>query len=157
MQSSVEGIYAAGDCVSSKMLAPVADMEAIVAASNILKSKSKLVDYDSIPSVVFTYPQMASVGLTSEEAEAKGFKTIVKKGSGSKWMNYRRLESKHIYYETITDAESGKLLGSHIVSPHAGDIINLFALAIKNGLLSSSLKELPWAYPTYTSDIKYMV
>ena len=157
MQSSVEGIYAAGDCVSSKMLAPVADMEAVAAASNILHKKSKPVDYNSIPSVVFTYPQMASVGLTLEEAEAQGHKVIVKSGSGSRWMNYRRLEAKHIYYETITDDSSGKLLGAHIVSPHAGDIINLFALTIKHGLLSSSLKELPWAYPTYTSDIKYMV
>jgi len=157
MQSSVEGIYAAGDCVSSKMLAPVADMEAVVAASNIIHNKSKLMDYHSIPSVVFTYPQMASVGLTQEEAVALGYKITVKSGSGSQWMNYRRLESKHIYYETVTDAKTGKLLGAHIVSPHAGDIINLFALAIKHGLLSSSLKDLPWAYPTYTSDIKYMV
>lgn len=157
MQSSVEGIYAAGDCVSSKMLAPVADMEAIAAASNIINNKSKLVDYNSIPSVVFTYPQMASVGITLDEALAQERKVTVKRGSGRGWMNYRRLKSKHIYYETITDVESGKLLGAHIVSPHAGDIINLFALAIKNGLLSSSLKDLPWAYPTYTSDIKYMV
>jgi glutathione reductase (NADPH) len=157
MQSSVAGIYAAGDCVSSKMLAPVADMEAVVAALNIIKNKSKLMDYNSIPSVVFTYPQMASVGLTSEEAEAQGHKIIIKSGSGSGWMNYRRLQSKHVYYETITDAQSGKLLGAHVVSPHAGDIINIFALTIKHGLLSFSLKDLQWAYPTYTSDIKYMV
>ena len=157
MQSSVDGIYAAGDCVTSKMLAPVADMEAEVVAANILHNKSQKVDYNFIPSVVFTFPQMASVGLTSEEAEAQGYKTIVKSGSGSNWMTYRRLEAKHIYYETITDVTSGKLLGAHIVSPHAGDIINLFALAIKNGLLASSLRDLPWAYPTYTSDIKYMV
>jgi glutathione reductase (NADPH) len=157
MQSSVEGIYAAGDCVSSKMLAPVADMEAIVAASNILKRGSKVVDYNSIPSVVFSYPQMASVGLTSAEAEALGLKTIVKCGSGSGMMNYRRLQEKHIYYETITDVDTGELLGAHIVSPYAGELINVFALAIKHGLSSISLKELPWAYPTYTSDIKYMV
>jgi len=157
MQTSVEGIYAAGDCVSSKMLAPVADMEAEVVAANILQNKSKLIDYNFIPSVVFTFPQMASVGLTSKEAEAQGHKVIVKSGSGSNWMSYRRLAEKHIYYETITDVASGKLLGAHIVSPQAGEIINLFALAIKNGIPSSALKDLPWAYPTYTSDIKYMV
>jgi glutathione reductase (NADPH) len=157
MQSSVEGIYAAGDCVSSKMLAPVADMEAITAAHNIIQHKSMQVNYDSIPSVVFTYPQMASVGLTSEEAREQGHKIIIKSGSGGQWMNYRRIQEKHIYYETITDVESGKILGAHVVSPHAGEIINLFALAINYGLPSSALKNLPWAYPTYTSDIKYMV
>lgn len=157
MQSSVEGIYAAGDCVSSKMLAPVADLEAEVVAANILHDKSKKVDYNFIPSVVFTFPQMASVGLTLKEAEAQGYKIIVKSGSGSNWMNYRRIAAKHVYYETITDAGSGRLLGAHVVSPHAGDLINLFALAIKNELPSSAIKDLPWAYPTYTSDIKYMV
>lgn len=157
MQSTAEGIYAAGDCVSSIMLAPVADMEAITAATNIISEKSKQVDYDSVPSVVFTYPQIASVGLTEEKAEALGHKVTVKKGSGSGMMNYRRLNAKHIYYETVTDSESGKLLGAHLVSPYAGELINLFALAIKHGLPASALKDLPWAYPTYTSDIKYMV
>ena len=157
MQTSIKGIYAAGDCVYSKMLAPVADMEAEVVAANILHKKSTKIDYNFIPSVVFTYPQMASVGLSIEEAKAQGHKIIIKSGSGSNWMNYRRLAEKHVYYETITDATSGKLLGAHVVSSHAGDLINLFALAIKNGIPSSALKDLPWAYPTYTSDIKYMV
>lgn len=157
MQTSVDNIYAIGDCVASKMLAPVADMEALVAASNIINKKSKKVDYNCIPSVVFSFPEMASVGFTSEEAENLGYKVTVKKGSGSGWMNYRRLQENHVYYETVTDSDSGKILGAHITSSHAGDIINVFALAIKNGITSSSLKELAWAYPTYTSDIKYMV
>lgn len=157
MQSSVEGIYAAGDCVSSKMLAPVADLEASVAALNIIHPKIRKIDYTSIPSVVFTYPQMASVGLSQEEAKALGYKVKVKSGSGEKWMNYRRLNAKHIYYETITDISSGKLIGAHVASPYAGDLINVFALAIKNGIQSESLKDILWAYPTYSSDIKYMV
>lgn len=156
MQSSIEGIYAAGDCVSTQMLSPVADMEAMVAAKNILQNKSTEVDYKATPSVVFSYPQIASVGLSEKQAQEKGYDVVVKKGSGSHWGNYRRINAKHVYYETITDKKSGKLLGAHIVSPHADNMINLFALAIKHGMLSSSLKELPWAYPTYTSDIKYM-
>jgi glutathione reductase (NADPH) len=157
MQTSADGIYAAGDCVSSKMLAPIADMEAKTAAANIINNNSKRVNYSAIPSVVFTHPQMASVGLSAEEAKAKGYKVVVKSGSGSDWPNYRRIQAKHIYYETITDSDSGKLLGAHIVSPHGGEIINLFAYAMKNDLPASSLKDLPWAYPTYISDIKYMV
>lgn len=157
MQTSVEGIYAAGDCVSSPMLAPVADMEAIAAATNILHPQSKAVDYDAVPSVVFTFPQMASVGLSVKEATKQGYTIRVKSGSGSEWMNYRRIQAKHVYYETIADEKTGKILGAHIVSPYAGDLINLFALAIKAGLTTADIKDLPWAYPTYTSDIKYMV
>ena len=157
MQTSAEGIFAAGDCVSSKMLSPVAEMEAAAAASNTITNKSQLVDYKAVPSVVFTHPQMASVGLSPDDAKAKGCKTIVKSGSGSGWPNYRRVQAKHIYYETVIDSKSGRLLGAHIVSPHAGDIINLFAYAMRFDLPASSLKELPWAYPTYTSDIKYMI
>ena len=157
MRTSAGRIYAAGDCVSSIMLAPVADMEAAAAAANIIEENSLSVDYHSVPSVVFTYPQMASVGLTRQEAEDEGYKPLEKKGSGAGWPNYRRINAKHMYYETVADSESGRLLGAHITSPYAGELINLFAYAIRSGHSASGLKDLPWAYPTYTSDIKYMV
>ena len=157
MHTSADRIFAAGDCVSSKMLDPVADMEAAAAAGTIIKDSSRPVDYSSVPSVVFTYPQMASVGLTAEQAEAEGYSPVVKNGSGSGWPNYRRINAGHVWFETVSDADSGRLLGAHITSPYAGELINIFSYAISSGLKASSFGRVPWTYPAYTSDIKYIV
>jgi glutathione reductase (NADPH) len=155
MQTSVEGVYAIGDCVATKQLAPISDMEAKAAAANIVSPRSVSVRYDAIPSVVFTHPQIASVGFTADEAESATM--TVKKGSGAGWPNNRRLQADPVYYETVVDARSGRILGAHLVGPYAGEQINIFALAIASGTTADQLRGLPWAYPTHASDVKYMV
>ena len=155
MQTSVDGVYAIGDCVATKQLAPISDMEAKAAATNIVSPRSVKVSYDSIPSVVFTHPQMASVGVTADEADPDTMK--VKTGSGAGWPNNRRLQADPVYYETVVDGQSGRILGAHLVGPYAGEQINLFALAIASGTSVEQFRCLPWAYPTHGSDVKYMV
>ncbi|TVQ98873.1 MAG: NAD(P)/FAD-dependent oxidoreductase [Spirochaetaceae bacterium] len=155
MQTSVDGVYAIGDCVATKQLAPISDMEAKAAAANIVSPRSVKVRYDSIPSVVFTHPQMAGVGLSAGEADPDTMK--VKSGSGAGWPNNRRLHADPVYYETVTDAQSGLILGAHLVGPYAGEQINIFALALASGTTADQLRALPWAYPTHASDVKYMV
>ncbi|TVR52238.1 MAG: NAD(P)/FAD-dependent oxidoreductase [Spirochaetaceae bacterium] len=155
MRTSVENVFAIGDCVAGKQLAPISDMEAKAAATNIVSPGSVRVQYDSIPSVVFSYPQMASVGLTVDDADPRTMK--IKTGSGAGWPNNRRVRAETVYYETVTDAESGRILGAHLVGPYAGEQINIFALAIASGTTADRFRDLPWAYPTNTSDVKYMV
>jgi glutathione reductase (NADPH) len=157
MQSSVNGIYAAGDCVASLQLSPVSDMEAQAAAANILRAQSRAVQYDRIPSVVFTYPQMAHVGMSAEAAQHAGRAVRIQRGDGSGWPNYRRLDEHLMQYEVIIDPESDLILGAQLIGPHAGELINLFALAIRQEIPSAVLKDLPWAYPTYSADCKYML
>ncbi len=181
MQTSLPGVYAVGDCAATRQLSPISDMEARAAAENILRGGRQEghqeghqegrqeadwegreeglaeVGYDHIPSVVFSYPQMASVGMTLDEAEASGRAVRTKTGSGSGWPNYRRINASTVYFETVVDKDTDKMLGAHLVGPYAGELINVFAFAIRNGLTAAALKELPWAYPTYISDIKYMV
>ena len=157
MQTTAPGIYAVGDCAATRQLSPVSDMEAKAAAANILSGGSSPVDYEAVPSVIFTYPQMASVGITAEQAGSDGREVISKSGRGESWANYRRLNASPVYYETVVDADTGRILGAHIVGPHAGEQINVFALAVKSGMTADRFRELPWAYPTYTSDVKYMV
>jgi glutathione reductase (NADPH) len=151
------GIFAAGDCVDTRQLSPVSELEGRVAAANIITPRSARADYQAIPSVVFTYPQMASVGLTPAEATAAGLEINVKEGRADTWATNRRVGSPEAYYLTVTDAKSGKLLGAHIAGPAAGEMINVLALAIRSGLTAGELRRMPWAYPTYTSDLKYMV
>ena len=155
MRTSHHQIYAIGDCVQGIQLAPVSDLEARVAARNIINPMSETVDLDPLPSVVFSYPQIAAVGM-SEKTALKESNVRVAKGSGAGWPNYRRLNESHVGYKVIIDEDTDTLLGAHLIGPWAGELINLFALAMKNGIPTKQLKELPWAYPTYGADIKYM-
>ena len=74
----------------------------------------------------------------------------------TRWANQRRLGAKHGQFKLLVD-DAGQLLGAHVLGHEAGDIINLFALAMKGGLSTDVFKEMMWAYPTLTSDTKYMV
>jgi glutathione reductase (NADPH) len=149
------GLYAVGDCARTPALAPVADREALVAAARIA-GEPLTMDYRTVPSVCFTQPALGAVGLTETEAQARGMAFTVRRGDTARWANLRRLGAKHGKYKLLVDPE-GQILGAHLLGHEAGDIINLFALAMKGGLPASIFKEMMWAYPTLTSDTKYMV
>ncbi len=157
LQTTANGVYAIGDCTTTKQLSPISDMEARIAAANILSPGSKRVTYSTVPSVVFTHPQMAQVGLTPEEARDAGHTITVNSGRGDSWASSRRLGGALAYYEVVTDTESGKILGASIASPYAGEQINLLTAAIRGGMTADEFRETPWAYPTYASDVKYMM
>jgi len=148
-------LYAVGDCARTLALAPVADREAAVAAGNIT-GDAQAMDYGKVPSVCFTQPPLASVGLTEEQAQQKGASFKVRRGEMTAWANHRRLGAQFGQYKMLVDDE-GLIIGAHILGHGAGDMINLIALAMEGGLPASRLKEMMWAYPTLTSDTKYMV
>lgn len=155
-RTSRDSIFAVGDCVDGIQLSPLADMEARAAARNILEPESEALDYGTIPSVVFTYPQLASVGI-DERTASERIDADIHTGSCAGWPNYRRLNESHAGYKIIVDKKSGTVAGAHLAGPYAGELINLFALAIRQQIPVRQLKELPWAYPTYTADLKYML
>jgi len=159
MQSiSSPHIYAAGDCVqSSPPLTPVASMEGKTAAYNIINGNSKKMDYSVVPSVVFTLPPLASVGLGEERAKQQGWKYETDFTDTSNWYNSRRLGLKHTAIKIIKEANTGKLLGAHVLYPQAEDLINLFSMALKHNLSSGQIKETILTYPSDTSDIKYLI
>ncbi len=148
-------LYAVGDCARTISLAPVADREALVAAVNITGGELNM-DYRTVPSVCFTQPPLASVGLTEAEAKKQGLSFRVRRGETTGWANQRRLGAKFGQFKLLVD-DDGLILGAHILDHGAGDMINVFALAMKNELPAKDLKEMMWAYPTLTSDTKYMV
>jgi glutathione reductase (NADPH) len=150
-----DDLFAIGDCAASPALAPVADREAAVAASR-LTGGDLAMDYAVVPSVCFSRPPLARVGLTAEEASARGLAYDVREGATTGWPNLRRLGARHGRYKVLIDPD-GLILGAHLLTAGAGDLINVFALAMRAGIPARSLKEIPWAYPTLTSDLKYMV
>jgi len=152
-------VYAAGDAAASPgalPLTPVAAHQSIVIASNLLHGNKKSPDYRGVPSVVFTTPPLAAVGLTVEETRQKGLKVRVKSEDTSEWFSNRRVNETAAMYKTLTDEQSGRVLGAHVLGPHAEEIINLFALAIRNNLTATDLAHMIYAYPTSASDVAHM-
>ncbi|MGR3510120.1 MAG: dihydrolipoyl dehydrogenase family protein [Sulfitobacter sp.] len=154
--SSNPRIFAAGDVAASpgKPLTPVAVFEGKIAASNMLKDKRTEPDYTGVPSVVFTIPELARVGLLEEEAREMG-DVEVSFTDTSGWFSQKRLGESHAGAKIITDPD-GKILGAHMFGPDYAELINVFSLAIKLGLTAAQVKSMPAAYPTGASDIGSM-
>jgi glutathione reductase (NADPH) len=155
MESSMKGVYAVGDCAATAMLSPVADMEAGIAVDHILNPGSTSKPVQPVPSVVFSYPPMASIGISARDAEKKNLDVEVHTGQAEKWATYRRINAHTAFYEIVIDKQTDLILGAHLAGAQAGEMINLYALAMQHGIKASQLKSYPWAYPTYTSDVKY--
>src|SRR5216684_123144 len=151
-------VYAAGDAASvGPPLTPVSSHDGKVVATNILEDNRHKPDYRGVPSVAFTVPPIASVGLNESQARAQGLKFKVKLENTPNWFTARRLAERVYGYKTLVDEGTGQILGAHIVGPHADEVINLFALAIRHNLTARDLQTTMFAYPTGASDIGYMV
>lgn len=157
--TSNPNIYAAGDAAATDgiPLTPVAVMEGHIVASNILKGNEKKPDYTGIPTVVFTLPVMAAVGLSEDQATQKGLDFKVNKNNVPDWFTAKRVNENTYAFKTLIDKKTGKILGAHLIGPHAEEVINLFAMAIKAGLTSKDIKTMILTYPSASSDIVYMV
>ena len=151
-------VYAAGDAASvGPPLTPVSSHDGKVAASNILEGNRHKPVYRGVPSVAFTVPPIASVGLNESQAQQQGLKFKVKSENTPNWYTARRLAERVYGYKTLVEEGTGQVLGAHIVGPHADEVINLFALAIRHNLTARDLQTTTFAYPTGASDIGYMV
>lgn len=134
----------------------MAVFEGHAVASNILKGNNKAPQYAEMPTVVFTNPPLASVGFTEEMAKAQNIDYKIKSGDASSWFNAYRSQEKAYAYKVLID-EDGTLLGAHIVGSSADETINLFALAIRAKIPAKDLKSMIYSYPSWGSDLTYMV
>ena len=151
-------VYAAGDCAQvGPPLTPVSSHDAKIVVSNLLEGNLHKPNYLGVPSVAFTVPPIAAVGLTESEARERGLKFRRKCENVPEWYTARRVREAVYGYKTLVDEESGRILGAHLVGPHVDEVINLFGLAIRHGLTADDLKSTIFAYPTGASDVGYMV
>jgi len=157
--TSNPAVYAAGDAVASGgfPLTPVAGMQGGIVASNLLEGNHRKPNYAGIPSVVFTTPPLARVGLSEEEARAQGLQFAVHQGDTSGWYSSRRVALRHTGFKTLVEDGTGRILGAHLLGLHAEEVINLFGLAIRTGITASQLKDMVYAYPTSGSDLGYLL
>ena len=126
-------------------------------ATNLLNGNTETPNYKGVPSVAFTIPPIAAVGLTEAEAKDKGLKFQLKSERAENWFTARQAAEKVYGFKVLVDDESDLILGAHLVGPHAEEVINLFALAIRNGITAEQIKTTMFAYPTGASDIGYML
>ena len=151
-------VYAAGDAAAKGLpLTPVSSHDAKVVAGNILEGNRHKPDYRGVPSVTFTLPPIAAVGLSENAARAQAAKLRAKSAKVPHWYTARRVRETIYGYKTLVDEHNGRILGAHLVGPHADEVINLFALAIRHDLTVDDLKSTVFAYPTGASDIGYML
>jgi glutathione reductase (NADPH) len=156
--TSNPAVYAAGDAAQmGPPLTPVSSHDAKVVARNLLEGNQYRPDYTGVPSVAFTIPPIAAVGLTEEQAREKGIKFRVKSQNASDWFTARQAAESVYGFKVLVEEESDRILGAHLVGPHVDEVINLFALAIRHQLTAEDIKTTMFAYPTGASDIGYMV
>jgi dihydrolipoamide dehydrogenase len=150
LETNASGIYAIGDCIGGFMLAHVASYEGEVAVENALNhgGHRRKVDYTVVPACVFTMPEIADVGLTEEQAKEQGIAYTVSMfpftASGKALAQGETAGQVRL----ICEEGSGKVLGLHIMGPHASDLIGEGAMAMRMGATARDIAELIHAHPT---------
>ncbi|MDB2550974.1 NAD(P)/FAD-dependent oxidoreductase [Paracoccus sp. (in: a-proteobacteria)] len=159
MRTTNPAIFAAGDCADSgPNLTPVSALEGRIAGKNLLAGKDeRRVDDRPIPSVVFTLPQMATVGLSEAAARDRGLDFETRFAKTADWYSSLRVGAKHSVYKVLVEKATGRILGAHLLGPGAEEQINLFAMAMAAGLTATAIKGVTFAYPSFASDIGSMV
>ncbi len=159
MRTTNPAIFAAGDCAASgPKLTPVSAFEGRVAGKNLLAGEDeRTVDYPPIPSVVFTLPMVATVGLSEAVAREQGLKFDTHFEKTWDWYSSLRVGAKHTGFKVLVEEGSGQILGAHLIGPGSEEQINLFAMAMGAGQTANQIKAMIFAYPSYASDIGSMV
>ena len=151
-------VYAGGDAAASgPPLTPKASLDAEVLTTNLLEGNRRTPSYDGIASAVFTLPPLAATGLTEDAARARNLKFRTNWQDTSGWFNTRRVGETTSGFKVLIAEDTGRILGAHLLGPHADEVINVFAVAVRLGIPAAQLKDVIFAYPTNGSDVKYML
>ena len=147
-------VYVSGDVNTYGIpLTPVADMEARLITAQIVKKQMEKVNYQVVPSVLFTIPSVASVGLHEEEALKRGIDFEKQFNDTSNWTASRRLGLKYSASKILIDKSNHQILGAHLMGHHAEEVINLFSLAMRHQLTVEQIQITIYGYPTFSYDI----
>lgn len=152
-ETSVPGIFAIGDVVPGPMLAHKAEDEGAVCAE-MMAGQSGHIDYNLIPSVVYTYPEVASVGKTEEQLKAEGISYNIGKFNMVANSRARSTLDPEGFVKILADKETDKMLGCHIISREAGNMIHEAVIVMEYGGSAEDLARICHAHPTYNEALK---
>ncbi|HYR84796.1 MAG TPA: NAD(P)/FAD-dependent oxidoreductase [Terriglobia bacterium] len=157
--TSNPAVYAAGDAAASGNLAlsPVAGFEGDVVADNLLHGNRRTGDAGAVPTVAFTIPPIASVGLQENDKRAGELRFRKHFEQTQDWYASKRIGESRSGFKVLIEEETERVLGAHLLGHNAEEIINLFALAIRSGIRVPDLKQMIFSYPTHASNIQYML
>jgi dihydrolipoamide dehydrogenase len=153
MATNVEGIWAIGDVTAKLMLAHVAFAQGIICAENIAGVETITLDYDMMPRATYCHPQVASFGLTEEQAKERGHE--IKKGQFSFRANGKALglDETTGFIKLLSDAESGELLGAHMIGPEVTELLPELTLAQRMDISPEEIARNVHAHPTLSEAI----
>jgi dihydrolipoamide dehydrogenase len=151
--TNVPGIYAIGDVIRGPMLAHKAEEEGIAVVERLAGQKTE-VDYDAIPSVVYTWPEAAAVGKTEEELKAASIEYRVGKFPFTANARARTNAETDGFVKVLADAATDRVLGVHIIGPDAGTMIAEAALAMEFGASAEDIARTCHAHPTLSEALK---
>lgn len=152
-RTNVEGVYAIGDVIGGAMLAHKAEEEG-VALAEMLKTGVGHIDYNTVPAIVYTHPEVASVGRHSEELEKEGVPFKVGRFPFMANGRAKAVGDTDGMVKILAHAKTDRILGVHIVGPHAGDLLSEAVVAMNFGASSEDLARICHAHPTLTEAIK---
>ena len=152
-QTNVKNIYAIGDVIVGPMLAHKAEDEGIAVAENIA-GQSGHVNYNTIPGVIYTTPEVASIGQTEEQLKEKNIKYKIGKFSFMANSRAKAIDESEGFVKILADEKTDKVLGAHLIGPHAGELIAEIGVAMEFGASSEDIARTCHAHPTFSEAVK---
>ena len=152
-KTNQDNIYAIGDVIVGPMLAHKAEDEGIAVAENIA-GQSGHVNYDTIPGVVYTTPEVASIGKTEEQLKELNIKYKVGKFSFMANSRAKAIDDTEGFVKILAEEKTDKVLGAHLIGPHAGELIAEIGIAMEFGASSEDIARTCHAHPTFSEAVK---
>ena len=152
-QTNIENIYAIGDVIQGPMLAHKAEEEGI-AVAELITGQSGHVNYNVIPGVIYTTPEVAAIGDTEEQLIEKNLKYKVGKFPFMANSRAKAIDEPEGFVKILADSTTDKVLGVHLIGPHAGELIAEMAIAMEFGASSEDIARTCHAHPTFSEAVK---
>ena len=152
-ETNIKNIYAIGDVISGPMLAHKAEEEGI-AVAELIAGQSGHVNYDVIPGVIYTSPEVASVGKTEEQLKESNKKYKVGKFPFLANSRAKAIDEPEGFVKILADDKTDKILGVHMIGPHAGEMIAEIGIAMEFGASSEDIARTCHAHPTFSEAVK---
>jgi len=154
LRTNVDGIWAAGDVAAGPMLTPIAQYQARIAVEDMFGEGSRRADYSVLPTAIFTDPELGGVGLTEAEAAQRGHDVGVVTHPLPSVTRAQYIGAKHGLYKIVFDRPSRRVLGVHVVSRAASDIVGSITPALKLGVTVDDLAFMHHVYPSHSEGLK---
>jgi pyruvate/2-oxoglutarate dehydrogenase complex dihydrolipoamide dehydrogenase (E3) component len=152
LRTSVQGIWATGDVNAIAQLTPVAQYQSRVAVADMFGEDTPAADYSVLPTAIFTDPELAGVGLTEEQANEQGFE--VETARNEHVRRFAFIGAKHGLFKIVFDRSSRRVLGLHVVSRNASDVVEGFSIGLRLDVTVDELAAMHHVFPTFGEGVK---